>query len=63
MTSCPDCATDRNHCHGVLLVHGDGTRECPECAGPDPAGHDWRAPCEAACCTPVPLPVPVPLAA
>jgi hypothetical protein len=33
---CNDCDQDLDHCHDVLLVHGDGTTECssgPGCEG------------------------------
>jgi hypothetical protein len=31
--TCPDCVEDLDHCHGALVLHGDGTIECfaPEC--------------------------------
>jgi hypothetical protein len=31
--TCPECIEDLDHCHGALVLHGDGTVECvdPEC--------------------------------
>jgi len=54
-TLCPSCEQAWQHCHGVVLVHLDGSDECtagdacPGAALP----HEWREPCWAAvgsCC-------------
>jgi serine phosphatase RsbU (regulator of sigma subunit) len=31
--TCPDCAAELDHCHGVLVLHSDGIVECtdPDC--------------------------------
>ena len=34
---CPDCSAGRDHCHGVLVVHGDASSECVDSPGCDPA--------------------------
>ena len=38
-----------DECHGLLLVHDDGSYECldPDCESLDPVRHDWRAGCDA----------------
>ena len=44
---CTDCHDELEHCHGVLVRHGDGHLECVEeaaCTGGGPA-HDWAVPC------------------
>jgi hypothetical protein len=40
--TCPECGEDLDHCHGALVLHGDGTVECfdPECHD---LGHDRHA--------------------
>lgn len=30
ITECPLCSRGIEHCHGSLVVHGDGTAECTE---------------------------------
>jgi hypothetical protein len=37
--SCADCAEERDHCHGTLIVHLDGVAECTE-PGCVPASSD-----------------------
>ncbi len=44
---CTDCTDELEHCHGVLVRHADGHRECvadPRCAAGEPA-HGWAVPC------------------
>ena len=44
---CTDCHDELEHCHGVLVRHGDGRLECVEdatCGGGEPA-HAWAVPC------------------
>ena len=44
---CTDCDHELEHCHGVLVRHGDGHLECVEgavCGGGAPA-HVWAVPC------------------
>ena len=45
--ACTDCDDELEHCHGVLVRHGDGRLECVDeaaCAGGAPA-HGWAVPC------------------
>jgi len=37
-----------DECHGLLVIHDDGTLECldVDCLDLDPVRHDWRASCE-----------------
>lgn len=35
-SGCPDCATGDDHCHGTLVVHRDGDRECVATASCNP---------------------------
>lgn len=47
-TRCPDCRAERDHCHGTLIEHGDGSTECTEdCATPHPIRHAMVIDCEA----------------
>ena len=41
MSSCPECGSDLDHCHGTLVAHGDGSRDCTDaaCGLPDPLRH------------------------
>jgi hypothetical protein len=41
MSTCTGCESGLDHCHGTLLVHGDGARDCTdgECALDDPLRH------------------------
>jgi hypothetical protein len=41
MSTCAGCQTGLDHCHGTLVVHGDGTRDCTDadCALDDPLRH------------------------
>jgi hypothetical protein len=32
MSSCPDCGTGIDHCHGTLVIHSDRTVECTDAA-------------------------------
>lgn len=49
-TSCVDCGRGHDHCHGILLVHADGTTECElECDG-DPDTHEHAVECDEPCC-------------
>jgi hypothetical protein len=44
---CLDCDDELEHCHGVLVRHADGRRECVEhaaCDGAEPA-HGWAVAC------------------
>jgi hypothetical protein len=44
---CTDCHDELEHCHGVLVRHGDGDLECIEdadCAGGAPT-HGWALDC------------------
>jgi hypothetical protein len=44
---CTDCDDELEHCHGVLVRHADGRRECldpPACDAVEPA-HGWAVPC------------------
>ena len=34
---CPDCSAGRDHCHGVLVLHGDASAECVDFPACDPA--------------------------
>jgi hypothetical protein len=52
---CAECARGLDHCHGALLVHGDGGAECtaPDCDDVDPARHGMVMDCAATlpgCC-------------
>jgi hypothetical protein len=49
MNPCADCGADVDHCHGTLVVHGDGTTDCTDatCAGADPLRHALIVDCEA----------------
>ena len=35
--ACPDCSAARDHCHGVLILHGDASAECVDFLACDPA--------------------------
>jgi hypothetical protein len=55
MSSCPDCGSDLDHCHGTLVVHADRTSECtdPACDLPDLLMHAFVVDCRAVlggCC-------------
>jgi hypothetical protein len=44
---CIDCDDELQHCHGVLVRHADGRREClelPACDGAE-HGHGWAVAC------------------
>ncbi len=46
--SCPECETELEHCHGMTVIHADGTVEClldPACALPL-GEHAVSVPCE-----------------
>ena len=47
MGMCWDCGSDLDHCHGTLVIHGDGTVECTDgaCIVLDPARHTLIIPC------------------
>jgi len=54
MYRCRRCETDLAHCHGTLVHHDDGARECslPGCAA-EPIQHDlvlWCADVWGGCC-------------
>ena len=56
MSSCLDCDTGVDHCHGTLVVHSDRDLECtnPACDLPDLLGHPFVIDCAAVqggCCT------------
>jgi hypothetical protein len=40
--TCPNCIAGLDHCHGVLVLHSDGTVECtdPDCLDPGLDRHD-----------------------
>jgi hypothetical protein len=45
---CAFCHQGLSHCHGLLLLHADGSAECseePTCPGPAGVLHDFQAPC------------------
>ncbi|HEX9992916.1 MAG TPA: hypothetical protein VGB14_08325 [Acidimicrobiales bacterium] len=47
--TCRACTEHLEHCHGVSVVHADGTTECTG-DGPEPCRlahhlHDWQLPC------------------
>ncbi|MDQ1397652.1 MAG: hypothetical protein QOG64_2911 [Acidimicrobiaceae bacterium] len=47
--ACRSCTNDVDHCHGLLIVHADGSVECCEpdgCPGLDPVLHDVRLACD-----------------
>ena len=47
-TRCPDCRAERDHCHGTLVEHSDGSTECTEdCATPYPVRHAMVVDCDA----------------
>jgi hypothetical protein len=47
MSRCQDCGADLDHCHGTLVVHGDGTSDCTDaaCGGADPMRHSLIIDC------------------
>jgi hypothetical protein len=54
---CVECRRGLDHCHGALVVHGDGGLECTaaDCADVDPARHRMVMDCWATlpgCCVP-----------
>lgn len=48
---CADCAAELDHCHGTLIVHHDGVRECIEdgCFVLDSVRHDLVVDCAGDC--------------
>lgn len=55
MSTCVNCRTDVDHCHGTLVAHGDGTLDCTDaaCAATDPMRHALIIDCAAVmggCC-------------
>ncbi|GDY30663.1 hypothetical protein [Gandjariella thermophila] len=46
--ACSTCTTGLNHCHGTLIVHGDGLAECTDgqCADLDRARHALTIGCD-----------------
>jgi hypothetical protein len=55
MSTCADCVAGLDHCHGTLVVHRDGMRDCTEadCAVIDPLRHALIVDCMAVvggCC-------------
>ncbi|AHH97996.1 hypothetical protein GCM10010174_05930 [Kutzneria viridogrisea] len=47
--ACAECTQHRSHCHGTLIVHGDGSRECvePSCRDVHRHRHDLVIDCRA----------------
>lgn len=46
--ACSSCHADLDHCHGVLVLHVDGTTECRgdrPCDDTSLIRHDWRGAC------------------
>jgi hypothetical protein len=56
MSSCPDCRSGIDHCHGTLVLHSDGTFECtdPGCELGDTLRHAYVIDCSVVlggCCS------------
>ncbi|AEF41549.1 hypothetical protein AS9A_3104 [Hoyosella subflava DQS3-9A1] len=48
-TDCADCTAELDHCHGTLIIHTGGSRECTsdECIAPARHRHVWVLDCDA----------------
>ena len=57
MSPCADCGMDVDHCHGTLVIHGDGAVDCTDaaCESADRLRHALIIDCVAVlgggCCT------------